>query len=190
MNGKNKLAVFDLDGTLFNTTHVNYRAYYSAMQMCGYDSQITFEYFCTYCNGRHYKKFIPDIIPHITNDELEKIHQYKQQLYTKYLRYAKKNDHLISMIRLIRADYVTAVATTASRINTMQILNFFSVVDLFDFFITQEDVEEKKPSPECYLKAMEIAGVDRTKTVIFEDSKEGFSAAEASGAACIMVYGY
>lgn len=190
MEEKNKLAVFDLDGTLFDTKNVNYKAYSEAIKLCGYDTVVDYEYFCAFCNGNQYKTFIPEIIPEIAYAEMEKIHKVKQQIYPDYLVYARKNEHLFSFIRIIRKEYITAVVTTASKVNTVEILKFFSVYDYFDFIVTQEDVKKKKPSPECFLKAMKKAGVDKSGTIIFEDSSIGLLAAEESGAEYIKVYGY
>ena len=59
-----KLAIFDMDGTLFNTNNINYYAYKEALDK--YNVSIDYDYYCNYCNGRSYKVFIP---PLVNNDE-------------------------------------------------------------------------------------------------------------------------
>ena len=59
-----KLALFDLDGTLFNTNEVNYYAYSEALKEKGYS--IDYEFYSKYCNGRHYKVFLPE---RVNNEE-------------------------------------------------------------------------------------------------------------------------
>ena len=66
-----KLALFDLDGTLFNTNDVNYWAYSKALSEKGYS--IDYEYYCKYCNGRHYKVFLSGII--FNEDIIEFVHK-------------------------------------------------------------------------------------------------------------------
>lgn len=39
---KNKLAIFDLDGTLFNTEEVNYLSYKGALEQKGYSLEYDF----------------------------------------------------------------------------------------------------------------------------------------------------
>ena len=56
-----------------------------------------------------------------------------------------------------------------------------------DGVLTSRDVVEPKPSPEAFLKAMNIEGVTPAETLIFEDSLVGLEAAAASGAAYIKV---
>lgn len=43
---KNKLAIFDMDGTLFDTKDVNYRAYKFAIEQCGFciNHKVIFDY--------------------------------------------------------------------------------------------------------------------------------------------------
>jgi HAD superfamily hydrolase (TIGR01509 family) len=58
---------------------------------------------------------------------------------------------------------------------------------MVDGVLSSDDVVEPKPSPEAFLKAMEIEGVTPAETLIFEDSAVGLAAAEASGAAYFKV---
>lgn len=185
-----KLAIFDLDGTLFDTKDVNFRAYSKAIQECGYQADIDYNYYCDFCNGKNYKTFLPVLIPKITPEGMQAIHDAKKRLYTSYLKYAVKNKSLFSLIESIRGEYVIALVTTASRENVDDILKGFRVAGEFDIIITQEDVINCKPAPECFLLAMERAGVMAENTIIFEDSEAGLEAAEASGAHYVKVYGY
>ena len=185
-----KLAVFDLDGTLFDTKDVNYSSYSEALNELGYDVRIDYKFYCDYCNGASYKEFIPKILGAVSKESLEAIHKRKMELYPSFLGKARMNEGLFSLIRAIKGEYTVAVATTASKKNVLDILERFSVRECFDFFITKEDVSRVKPDPECYLKAMEKAGVRKEDTIIFEDSDTGLRAAEASGADYLRVYGY
>ena len=185
-----KLAVFDLDGTLFDTKDVNFSAYSKALEELGYKERIDYKYYCDYCNGTSYKDFIPKILDAVSKESLEAIHKRKMELYPTFLGKARMNEGLFSLIRTIKGEYTVALATTASRQNVFDILDRFSVRDCFDFFITKEDVTRVKPDPECFIKAMEKAGIAKEDTIIFEDSETGLLAAKASGADYLRVYGY
>lgn len=182
-----KLIIADLDGTLFDTKDVNYYAYKEAIGIYGYE--LDYQYYCKFCNGRHYKDFLPQIT---TDDEkiLSKMHKTKKQLYKKYLNQAIPNQHLISIIKLLKKEYKTALVTTASKENCMQILEQFELLDLFDLILTQDDIAKTKPNPEGFLKAMEYFGVKAKETIIFEDSDVGLEAAKQSGALYYKTYGY
>lgn len=190
MQIRNKLAIFDMDGTLFDTKNVNYTAYSKALKECGFAVSIDYKYYCEFCNGNNYKIFLPEIVKGITEEELQAVHEKKKRLYVEYLKLARVNEHLFAMIELIRAEYLIALVTTASHKNVNDILNEFNVLSMFDFIITQEDVEKTKPDPECFLKAIEKSGIDINHTIIFEDSETGLKAAKLSGANYVKVYGY
>lgn len=181
---KNKLAVFDMDGTLFDTGQVNYCAYAQAAEKLGYT--IEEEQFLTAFNGKSYKEFLP-LLGVADSSHMEQIHEAKKKLYPQYLDRAQPNEPLWQLIDIVKKEYVTAIATTASRRNTEDILSYFKVEGAFDFLITQEDVTRQKPNPECYIKAMKKAEVQPRNTIIFEDSPTGIQAAGASGAYVVNV---
>ena len=178
-----------MDGTLYDTKNVNYQAYSEALKLSGVDIEINYQYYCQHCNGNSYKTFLPILVPNIEPDLIEQIHSYKKNLYSKYLKYARRNVNLFSLIETIKSDYIIALVTTASKQNTNDILSVFDD-QVFDFIITQEDVRRTKPNPECFLLAMKKSQVIVENTIIFEDSKTGLVAAKASGAQYVQVYGF
>ena len=185
MNNSKKLALFDLDGTLFNTNEVNYRAYKEALT--NFDFSFEREFWYSNCIGRHYKDFLADM--DITDEKtLKDIHRLKKNCYRNYLRYAKENHHLFELISLIKPRYYVALVTTASAQNVEDILKTFNRKDAFDKIFTQEDVKKMKPDPECYLKAMDYFKVKPEDTIIFEDSDVGLEAAQKSGAFYYKVF--
>lgn len=187
---KQRLAIFDLDGTLFDTKDVNFNAYNKALLNCGFLRKLDYQYYCDYCNGNNYKYFLPEIIDGISEDEMKFIHNEKKLLYSSFLGLARKNEHLFSLINLIKDEYYIGLATSASKENTNDILQEFSVYDLFDFIITQDDVKHTKPNPECFELAVSIAKIEKKNAIIFEDSETGIKAANASGIDYVRVYGY
>lgn len=179
---KQKLAIFDLDGTLFDTTGVNYQAYKEAiLRVCG-TANLSYDTFRDECNGRKYKDFLSEILPSVSDANIEAIHEEKKKLYKTYLKEARSNNGLFELIESIRQDYVTCLATTASRDNVLEILETYGRTGYFDLIITQEDVKMAKPDPEAFLLAMEKAKIGSDKTIIFEDSEVGLLAAFKSGA--------
>lgn len=177
------LAVFDLDGTLFDTGEVNYCSYREALQP--YGIQLDHTYFVEQCNGRHYTEFLPSLMK--TDRYLEEVHAAKKDAYRRNLDKAGKNRHLFQMISQMRGCYYTAVVTTASRKNAGEILEHFACGNLFDYLVTQEDVSRAKPDPEGFQKAMGYFGMDAGHTVIFEDSDAGIAAARATGASVFVI---
>lgn len=184
LNRKEKLAIFDLDGTLFDTNRVNWMAYNQALKK--YNKEISYDYFHENCNGRHFRDFLPGIFP-CEEKVLMEIHQEKKKNYKEYISEARPNAHLFEILNAMKDKYHVALVTTASRENTSDILTYFHCTELFDLVITAEQCKERKPSPEGFLMAMDYFRVSSSNTVIFEDSDVGIEAARLSGASVIKV---
>lgn len=182
---KNKLAIFDLDGTLFNTEKVNYLSYKQALLEVGYS--LDYDYYIRECNGKYYKDYLPLILPNITPQLMEEVHNRKKILYSSNLGSAIMNRHLFNIIDSIRREYYIALVTTASKANCKDILHHFKRYDSFELIITHNDVEKVKPDPEGFFKAMDYFGVSAEGTIIFEDSNPGIDAAKKTGAAIFTV---
>lgn len=187
---KDKLAIFDLDGTLFDTRRVNYLAYRKALDQFGI--RLDYDFFSAKCNGRHYKDFLPQIMDNVTDAgvEIEEVHKLKKEYYSCFLSEAVSNERLFDMIEALRATYYIALVTTASRKNCDELLSYYGKEKEFDLLITAEDVQKKKPDPEGFLKAMRFYGVSEENTIVFEDSAVGIAAAEKCGATVFAARGF
>lgn len=185
-SGMKKIAMFDLDGTLFDTRRVNYLAYQKALET--YGIILDYDYFCRFCNGRHYTDFLPELV--CGSGDVEQVHKEKKRHYIDFLGYSRENTALFSLIDCMRPEYHIALVTTASRKNCMELLSYHGREKIFELIISAEDVKEKKPDPEGYLKAMDAFGLSGKDAVVFEDSDAGILAAERSGAFVLSVKGY
>lgn len=181
---KFKMLIFDLDGTLYDTSGVNYLAYKEALNNYGFDIEKDYFYKC--CNGYHYTTFIPKIIGD-NSDIIETIHNEKKSLYFKNLKEARENTLLFEIIEKLKKDYYIAIVTTASKKNCLEILNHFHRQELFDLIVTAEDIKIQKPDPYGYNKVIEYFKIDKKDVFIFEDSDVGVESAIRSGANVITI---
>ena len=200
---KEKLVMFDMDGTLYDTVGSNYFAYKEALAEFGFD--LDREFFANVCFGHNYKTFVPLIVKEnlkkkasgakldalvketVTEEFLEKIHETKKESYPRFFDEIRVNEGLINLIKRIRYNTNVALVTTASKKNVYDILEHFHHVDLFDYIFTQEDVKEQKPDPTCYIVAMEHFKMRPEDSYIYEDSEVGLKAGYRSGANVIKV---
>ena len=72
------------------------------------------------------------------------------------------------------------VSSTATRLIIMG-LNRMQMTDLFDVIVCGDMCAERKPDPECYLKAMGLLGAVPQECLVFEDSSVGIHAAKQAG---------
>ncbi len=177
--------IFDLDGTLFDSSEANIVSYDKAFSDCGLqlNKKLYIENF-----GLRYSDMIDKIHPNLDSAVKGMIKVLKSKYYKENLSLVKPNMGLITLLTSLGDNYRSALVTTASRENVQNLLSFNNIESgIFNIIITGEDVSNGKPDPECYLTAFSKLGVNAKECCIFEDSVIGIEAAEASGANVIKV---
>ena len=144
-----------------------------------------YDFFIKECYGKHYKEFLPKM--GLNENEMEIVHKIKKNTYNRHLNVAKINTHLFNIIESLKKEYHIALVTTASQKNSKEILDFFNKRELFELIIAAEDVENKKPNPEGFIKAMTYFNINPEDTLIFEDSDVGIEAAIKSKASVFKI---
>lgn len=79
-----------------------------------------------------------------------------------------------------------ALVTSAPRALALRRLEA-ARISLPEVVITAEDVAHGKPAPDCFLAAAARLGVDIGDCLVWEDSAAGLAAADAAGAAAIVI---
>lgn len=180
-----RLAAFDFDGTLFLTDKAIWKSYQKALRAHGYE--MDYHTYHTQCEGKDYRTFLGLLYDITDADLLSTIHQAKQQFYQEFYKFITPDLMVLQTAKRLHSSCKTAIVTTASRSAVEDILEIFNCRDCFDFIIAKEDVNNQKPSPEGYLKAMIMANACPSTTMIFEDSQTGIQAATLSGASVMQV---
>ena len=113
----------------------------------------------------------------LSDDLIIKIHERKQ---FHYLDIIKKNcvNFKTGVLRLInelhRKKVRQFIVTSSSRKQVDLLVKFlFNGFNPFEFIISSEDVDFKKPNPLPYLKAVQLSGIKKNNSVVFEDSNPG-----------------
>ncbi len=90
--------------------------------------------------------------------------------------------------RLLEKGCRTAVASAADLIKVEANLRAAGLPrELFGAVLSAEDVANRKPAPDIFLKAAEKLGVPPEDCVVVEDALSGLRAAKAAGARCVCV---
>ena len=137
----------------------------------------------------HYSKLNSD---QFSDDIIFKIHEKKQ---FHYLELIKKNSvnfktGVFRLIKELQRKQIRQFIVTSSSRNQVDLLveYLFNGFNPFEFIISSEDVEFKKPNPLPYLKAVQLSGIKKNNSIVFEDSNPGLMSAIAAKLPTIFVH--
>ena len=127
----------------------------------------------------------------LSQDLIIKIHEKKQ---FHYLELIKKNcvNLKTGVFRLIselhKKKIRQFIVTSSSRKQVDLLVEYlFNGFNPFEFVISSEDVELKKPHPLPYLKAVQYSGIKKNNSIVFEDSNPGLKSSLAANLPTIFV---
>ena len=127
----------------------------------------------------------------LTDDLIIKIHEKKQH---HYLEIIKKNcvNFKTGVFRLInelnKKKIRQFIVTSSSRSQVDLLVEYlFKGFNPFEFIISSEDVELNKPNPLPYLKAVQLSGIKKNNSLVFEDSNPGLKSSLAANLPTIFV---
>ena len=180
-----KLIILDFDGTLAATIDAHTKAYILALQEEEYtldETEYKTKYFGVRCS-----EFL-QALGFKEEADIDRIRRRKIELYPTLFESVRLNEPLWNFAQDFRAQGGKVwIVSTGQIDNISNAMHYLDIDGMVDGILTSDDVVEPKPSPQAFLKAMEIEGVTPAETLIFEDSPVGIAAAKASGAAYFKV---
>lgn len=94
----------------------------------------------------------------------------------------------IDLLRDLKAFRVpTALVTSGARWKIAAVTSQLGIENVFDVYVTVDDIATGKPAPDCYLHAARVLDVPPESCIVFEDALSGVEAAVAAGALCVGV---
>lgn len=135
--------------------------------------------------------------PELLAAQLAAWHKRKTRIYTEMVA-AGMLPPRPGITRLISeaqdAGWTLAVASTSAEPSVRAILEHAAGPERaarFALVLAGDVVAHKKPAPDIYLLALERLGAGADQTLVIEDSRNGFAAAQAAGLRCLVtVNGY
>jgi len=173
--------LFDMDGVIIHSTPLHNRAWEVYLSRHGIDPGDI--------GRRMHGKRNDQIVRDYFGAALDpaEVHEHgaaKERLYRRMMG-PVISQWIVPGVREFIADCEPApkaVASNAETPNIVFVLEGAGLTSSFDAIVDGNQVDNPKPSPEVYLKAAELIGVDPGNCVVFEDSLAGVEAGLAAGA--------
>jgi len=173
-----KLIIFDLDGVLVEAKNIHFDALNEALgsyaiswdeHLSIYDGLKTVQKLKMLSN----QKGLPEELH-------SEIWNKKQKLTVQKLKELHPCDKLQSIMANLSNKYKIAVCSNSIRKTCLTVLSKLGIMEYMDLVISNEDVQNSKPHPEMYWKAISKMSCLPEETLIVEDSPYGLLAAARS----------
>lgn len=178
--------IFDCDGTLVDTLPLYLRAWMTALEQVT-RRPISREWFRG--QGGMSEHMVLDIVEDRLGGAVDReliIATARRSLHEMLVDLEE-----ISAVAAIAREYhrrlPMAVASNGSRQIVQASLVRVGLDHLFDVMLTIDDVDKGKPAPDLFLAAARRLGVAPAHCFVFEDSREGMTAARNAGMAFVDV---
>jgi len=185
-----KLIAFDLDGVLVDIKEVHFDSLNIALSEVGEEFVISYEQHLSKYDGLKTNQKL-EMLSKERGLPLEfhkKVWNRKQEITTKIISSLSIDTGLVNTIKYLKeSGYKVACCSNSIRNTIVIALQSIGVIDCFDFIVSNEDVDNSKPHPEIYWRAMIAAGVLPDETLVVEDSPVGLLAASRADANILRV---
>lgn len=179
--------IFDCDGTLVDSMPAHFDAWCEALAVFGAGGIFQEDVFFA-MGGRPTKDIVLDLNAEY-NLKLDPgaVALAKREAFLKKLDQIEFIEEVADFARSLRGKVPMAVASGGSRYVVEKTLSLLGCSDWFDEVVTADDVENGKPSPDIFLRAAQLLGVEASKCLVLEDAPPGVIAAQAAGMDVITI---
>jgi beta-phosphoglucomutase len=182
-----KGVIFDMDGTLLDSTKADYKAWEKVFN--DYNQELPFEKYAPML-GVKSADVVKNEIGFHDEQNVKRILKEKFDYFVEYI-----NDHPIQPVFAAEtflkslAQYPIKVAlATSSRQEKMQmVLEQLNFLQYFDAVVTGNEVTNGKPAPDIFLLAAERLGLHPEDCLVIEDAPVGVAAAKSANMMCVAI---
>lgn len=183
-----RLAIFDMDGLLFDTERIFMNSKAAVHDKYGYSLKLedyvqTISLFGVNRYAKLYEQYGDDY-------PADDIFREARALADKYIEANGPGvkPGIEELLLFFNEHGVKCcVASSTPRKSVALTVERGGLLRYFDFFICGDEITRSKPDPEMFLKACEKAGAAPEEAIVFEDSENGLLAAFAGGIPAVCI---
>ena len=176
--------LFDLDGTLANTSYAHYRSYLEVFRNRGLDFMKYTEW-NKYINYNNIHTYLETVAAELAHQDIVESERILSDMRTEKLAafkmyaplYITPTKHAIDMLRFIKANPATinaVVVTNSSQATTDIIREVIPELNYITKWCVRETYIAPKPHPESYSKAVELYYLKEKYMIGFENTSIGY----------------
>lgn len=184
---KEKVLLFDLDGTLIDSTQAILESFINASLFFGYNFKGREEEIARLIGHPLREMFIQMGLPKEQIEECVKLYRsnYERIYLEKTILLPKVKDSF----KTLPSSYLLGVVTSKSSFFSKKILENLGMLDYFFVVVGIDDVKEPKPSAEPILRALEGIEYDKSRVYMIGDTFFDMQAARNADVVGIGVQG-
>ncbi|MBT3408834.1 HAD family phosphatase [Candidatus Woesearchaeota archaeon] len=179
-----KAVIFDRDGVIIDSETLHIDSVIKAFDT--FNIKITEEE-KKLIIGRHpedYKKFFINK----NNFQYDKFREIQRKEFRELFKSASLFKETITLIKkLYELKIPLALTTSAGIKSTLEVVENANIKNMFNFIITSEDYNQRKPHPEPYLITAKKLKLNPKDCIVIEDSYVGVESAKNAGMKCIAI---
>jgi len=182
-----KAAIFDMDGTLLDTEQVYSDSFLDVTKAYGLPGLDHVFMQLVGVSGEGTKRILtPHLKDKVSFDQF--LEDWFEGVGARLSEVVPVKEGALELLAMLRDKGLPiALATSSSHENAVSHLTKAGLIGFFEHIVGGDDVVNRKPDPEPFLKASELLEVNIKDCVIFEDSEPGTLGAVRSGGQVVQI---
>jgi HAD superfamily hydrolase (TIGR01509 family) len=178
--------IFDLDGVIADTHPIHRQAWRQLLRERG--QQVSEEELEVVLGGHQREEILRHFLGRLSDAEIFYYGERKDQLFHKGAADLRTIPGVLDLLQeLDIAGVPMALATSAGKRRTIQVLDRLGLTGRFRAVVTAEDVAKCKPDPAIYHLAASRLHMMPHQLLVAEDSEAGVRAAKSAGMKCLGI---
>ncbi|MDD3172817.1 MAG: HAD family phosphatase [Herbinix sp.] len=186
---RKNLVIFDVDGLVLNTEFQWQRAWKTIGKQYNCPEFENVFAKVVGVSGKAVDEVVGKALPTYTKEQRETMCKEARELGREYLEQGIETMPGLTELLdyLDKIGLCKAVATTTCRADTKKRLEKLGLYNRFDYILCGDEVVNRKPDPEIYLKVLQGMQRRPEEALVLEDTGHGVRSAHAAGIDVIMV---